>query len=166
MTLEYDRNGVPIYGGEPALWEEYQERVRDLCYGRTGDEQKQACTAVHLRAGPRGLAYEAVRRIPHSDLSPLENGKPTIKGVELLLQTLEPAVAKEKPLRASDLFERIFYAKGAHRKAGEAMQMYVLRRRRELEDLSRITPETQISETFRHTFSFVSRVSPQHRGHR
>ena len=146
MSLEYDRNGVPLYDGNPAQWEEYQERVLDLYYGRAGDEARQMVTAVHLRAGLRSIAYEAVRRIPHADLAPSRDGKPSVAGVELLLQTLEQTIAKEKPVRASELFERVLYSRGAHRKRGEAMHVYVMRRRRELEELTKLSSQTSISE--------------------
>ena len=67
MTLQYDRNGIPQYTGDPAVFEEYEERVWDLYHGRTLQEQK-AATAVHLRAGLQGAAYDAVRNLKHDQL--------------------------------------------------------------------------------------------------
>ena len=97
--------------------EESRRSWRSIKRGReTYIMQGQEMT-MHLRAGLRGLACETVRRIPHADLAPLMEGKPRIQGVELFLQTLETAVAREKPLRASDLF------RCQHNKSGWPPQM-------------------------------------------
>ena len=63
-----DRYGVPQYGGEVELFEEYEERAMDLYYGREGQDALQMTTAIHLRAQLVGSAYEAVRKIPHESL--------------------------------------------------------------------------------------------------
>ena len=39
--------GIPLYDGAPELFEEYQERARDVFYGRAG-EGKQVSVAVNL----------------------------------------------------------------------------------------------------------------------
>jgi len=36
--LDSDRYGVPQYGGEVELFEEYEERAMDLYYGREGQD--------------------------------------------------------------------------------------------------------------------------------
>eukprot|EP00971_Amphidinium_carterae_P200765 3983905-Amphidinium_carterae.2 len=61
------RNDVPIYAGEAELWDEYKERAIDLYHGRQGEESKQKTTTLHLRAGLRGLAYEAVMGLKFSE---------------------------------------------------------------------------------------------------
>eukprot|EP00971_Amphidinium_carterae_P313018 6220439-Amphidinium_carterae.1 len=106
MSLEQDKHGVPQYQGNPELWQGYVERAKDLFYARIGKEE-QAVTALHLRAGLRGVAYESVRGLAHDELITRNaENKPTIQGVELLLRTLEAAIAKEKPLRIQERFEK------------------------------------------------------------
>eukprot|EP00959_Pyramimonas_sp_CCMP1952_P327359 6853562-Pyramimonas_sp.AAC.1 len=56
LTFEKD---IPLYDGDPALFEEYQERAKDAFYGRMGDE-KQIATPINLRNGLSGTAYDAV----------------------------------------------------------------------------------------------------------
>ena len=67
-TLEYDKNGVPLYSGQPHLLEEYRDRAWDLFHGRVGNPGLQATTPIHLRSGCRGTVYEAVRSLKHESL--------------------------------------------------------------------------------------------------
>eukprot|EP00969_Alexandrium_andersonii_P362756 15460399-Alexandrium_andersonii.AAC.1 len=56
-SLSFEKD-IPLYDGAPELFEEYQERARDAYYGRHGDD-RQIATAVNLRSGLSGVAYEA-----------------------------------------------------------------------------------------------------------
>ena len=126
-TLQFEKD-IPLYDGSAELFEEYCERARDAFYGRTGEE-KQIATAVNLRSGLSGSAYEAVRHLTHSALLtfditevPTPGGKSTIQkktastvGLELLLTTLGTAVSKEKPVRAAELFDEILYSSSVRR---------------------------------------------------
>ena len=47
-SLEFDRNGIPIFHGEVELLEEYKERTRDIFYRRTGLD-RQRSSAIDLR---------------------------------------------------------------------------------------------------------------------
>ena len=66
--LEFDKSGVPLYAGQPDLLEEYVQRAWDLFHGRTGNSTLQAATPIHLRAGCRGVVYEAVKTLSHTSL--------------------------------------------------------------------------------------------------
>ena len=46
-TLTFDK-GIPLYDRAPEHFEEYQERARDVFYGRAG-EDKHVNVAVNLR---------------------------------------------------------------------------------------------------------------------
>ena len=46
--ITFDK-GIPLYDGAPELFEEYQERARDVFYGRRAGEGKQVSVAVNLR---------------------------------------------------------------------------------------------------------------------
>ena len=66
--LDVDRYGVPQYSGDSDLFEEYCERAWDLWHGREGQTGLQVASAVHLRAGLSGAAYDAVRKLGHDKL--------------------------------------------------------------------------------------------------
>ncbi len=122
MALACDRNGVPQYSGEVGQFEEYKERALDLFYGRSGQNSLQAATPLHLRAGCTGAAYDSVRGLPHAALVTRDpKGEPTDQGIQLLLNTLEKDLAKEKPVRASEQFEKVFYDRQVWRRSGESM---------------------------------------------
>eukprot|EP00971_Amphidinium_carterae_P021642 426856-Amphidinium_carterae.3 len=113
---------------------------------RTGDPVKQKVTGIHLRAGLRGVAYSAVKHLTHEQLMTTDkDGDPTIAGVELMLRELQAAVGREKPLRAQKRFDQAFFSKAAYRAQGESMQAYMVRRRRELEELTAVSPDASIS---------------------
>ncbi len=61
MSLELDRNGVPIYTGTAENFDEWREKALDLFWRRAGNEGFQGSTARALRGGLRDIAYEAVR---------------------------------------------------------------------------------------------------------
>lgn len=127
--LGSDRYGVPQYGGEVELFEEYEERAMDLYYGREGQDALQITTAIHLRAQLHGSAYEAVRKIPHEQLrTATDKGKATTKGIKLLLDTLREQIAQEAPVRVNELFLDYFYSGGVWRKSTETMAQYLVRR--------------------------------------
>ena len=53
----------------PMGLEEYVERCWDIYWGRAGNDNLQAATPIHLRAGCRGVVYDSVRAITHAELS-------------------------------------------------------------------------------------------------
>eukprot|EP00435_Cladocopium_sp_Y103_P062124 s1878_g23.t1 len=148
--LDSDRYGVPQYGGEVELFEEYEERAMDLYYGREGQEALQKATAIHLRAQLTGSAYEAVRKIPHQKLRTSDaEGKPTTKGVTLLLSTLREQIAQEAPVRVNELFLDYFYSAGVWRKPTETMAQYLVRREYQFTRLKEASPDTTVSDNLK-----------------
>ena len=77
MTLELDRNGVPVYAGTAESFDEWRERALDLFHSRAGQDSLQASTALALRGGLRDIAYEAARKIPHIELMTLADDNKT-----------------------------------------------------------------------------------------
>eukprot|EP00435_Cladocopium_sp_Y103_P037928 s1670_g10.t1 len=143
-TLECDRFGVPQYGGQPELFEEYQERCWDLFHGREGQDHLQIATPLHLRANLTGSAYEAVRKLGHEDLrTKTSEGKATEKGLKLLLQTLKENIAVEQPVRLNELFLKCFYSPQVWRRSGETMAQYIVRREQDFARLKEASQETQ-----------------------
>ena len=127
--LETDRYGVPQCDGDPATFEEYQERAWDLYHGRKGSDQLQMATPLHLRAGLTGTAYEAVRGLQHDKLkTKTTDGKPTDCGMKLMLQTLKVNIAAEAPVKVNELCLGAFYSSTVWRQPGETMQQYIVRR--------------------------------------
>eukprot|EP00971_Amphidinium_carterae_P065256 1293280-Amphidinium_carterae.1 len=141
--LECDRihrNGVPLHDchddGSSKTWEEYLERSLDLYYGRAGDDNRQKATAIHL-----------LRTLTHDSLLAIyQDGKPTDRGVQLLLTTLAVTVQKEAPLRAFEVFDRAFYHKFAMRVSSEPMHGYIQHRNRGFERLKLLSPQSTLSE--------------------
>jgi len=54
---------VPQYSGDSDLFEEYCERAWDSWGGRECQTGLQVASAVQLRAGLSGAAYDAVRKL-------------------------------------------------------------------------------------------------------
>ena len=107
--LETDRHGVPQFAGEVEYLEEYLERAWDLFHGREGQDSLQIATPLHLRAQLQGTAYEAVRKLSHSELrTKTAEGKATEEGMNLLLNTLKGSLATEAPVRVQELFLEYF----------------------------------------------------------
>ncbi|CAE7548475.1 RE2, partial [Symbiodinium necroappetens] len=122
--------------GEPELYEEYAERAWDLYYGREGNDGQQAASPVHLRAGLGGVAYEAVRKLTHSELMTKDaQGKPMEKGMKLLLTTLKENIGPEKPVKVNELFFVAFYSPSVWRMQSESMQQYIVRREQDFKRL-------------------------------
>jgi hypothetical protein len=86
MSIELDRNGVPQYSGASEHFNEYVERAWDLFYGREGKNSEQAATALHLRSGLSGPAYEAVRKVAHSELTTVDEEGVLIDNLKLVDQ--------------------------------------------------------------------------------
>ena len=152
-VLEFDRNGIPVFHGEVELVEEYKERARDIFYGRTGTE-RQRSSAIDLRQGTRSIAYDAVKAIPRAQLmttrSEVHGDKtvevPTIAGVEKLHAMIEAAIQKEKPIRTTELFDKVFYASTVWRAPSAPMRTYLQRREDEFNELNKISETTTVSE--------------------
>ena len=107
-------------------------------------------TAIHLRAQLTGSAYEAVRKIPHEQLhTSTDKGKPTTKGIKLLLSTLREQIAQEAPVRVNELFLDYFYSAGIWRKSNETMAQYLVRREAQFTRLKEASPETQLSDNLK-----------------
>ena len=99
MTLELDRNGVPIYSGAPDHFDEWRERALDLWWSRAGTPQ-QASVPILLRGGLRDLAYEAARNVPHDKLVPQDAAETNVSpkdGLDLLIETVRAALQPERP---------------------------------------------------------------------
>ena len=98
MALDMDKNGVPMYTGTAEQFDEWKERASDLFHSRAGNEGLQASTALALRGGLKDVAYEAVRKVDHKELMTVDcNGKPTIKGVEALIEYVRSSLQQEAP---------------------------------------------------------------------
>ena len=99
MTLELDRNGVPVYAGTAEHFDEWKERALDLYHSRAGQVSLQASTALALRGGLRDIAYESARKIPHDELMTLDAStkKPVSRGVEALVEYVRAALQQETP---------------------------------------------------------------------
>ncbi|CAE7722529.1 GIP, partial [Symbiodinium necroappetens] len=148
--LDVDRYGVPQYGGEPELYEEYQERAWDLWFGRDGNEQTQAATPIHLRSGLVGTAYAAVRKLDHASLiTKGTDGKPNEKGLRLLLQTLRDNIEQEAPVKTNELFFIAFYSPHVWRLQSETMQQYIVRREQDFKRLEEVLAGAKIPDHVR-----------------
>ena len=144
-AVQLDRYGVPTFKGEAEHFDEWHERSIDLYYSRTGEQQ--ATTAISLRGGLQDVAYEAARKIPHEKLITKDReGKPIIDGVKLLIEIVRVALQKEGPIRVTETFEQVFYAKTVYRARGESMQAYIVRRRREFDKLGELSGSTSVSD--------------------
>ena len=148
--LEVDRYGVPQYRGDPEAFEEYQERAWDLYHGREGSEQLQLATAVHLRSGLQGAAYEAVRKLSHDKLKTRDSdGKVTDAGVKLLLGTLKEVIGAEAPVKTNELFLTAFYSPTVWRQTGETMQQYIVRREQDFARLEEVLEGAKVPDHLR-----------------
>ena len=148
--LECDRYGVPQFDGQSELFEEYQERCWDLFYGRDGQESLQVATPLHLRAQLSGAAYEAVRKLTHEKLRTKDaDGKATLAGMRLLIQTLKDSIAVEQPVKLNELFLTCFYSPAVWRKQTETMAQYIVRRENDFGRLKEASAETQVSANIR-----------------
>ncbi|CAK0863333.1 unnamed protein product, partial [Prorocentrum cordatum] len=147
MSIELDRNGVPQYAGQPEYFNEYEERAWDLYHGRTGEKSKQAATALHLRSGLSGPAYEAVRKLKHEELIATdESGESRQDGLTLFLTTLKKEVQDIAPVRSTEIFDKALYGSSVWRDRNESMANYVTRRRKEFAELQEVSATTTISE--------------------
>lgn len=70
----------------------------------------------------------------------------TINGVKKLLQTIETAIQKEKPIRTTELFDNVFYAPTVWRSASEPMHQDLHRREDNFNELTKINASTTVSE--------------------
>ena len=128
MTLELDRNGVPVYSGTAENFDEWKERALDLFHSRQGQDSLQASTALALRGGLRDIAYEEARKILHNELMTLDKDKkPTPLGVDALIEYVRAALHQEKPILVTDTFELVFYDRTVWRASSESMASYIVR---------------------------------------
>ncbi|CAK0854593.1 unnamed protein product [Prorocentrum cordatum] len=147
MSIELDRNGIPQYAGQPEYFNEYEERAWDLYHGRTGEKSKQAATALHLRSGLSGPAYEAVRKLKHDELIATDkDGESKPDGLTLFLTTLKKEVQDIAPVRSTEIFDKALYGSSVWRDRNESMANYVTRRRKEFAELQEVSASTTISE--------------------
>ena len=148
-AIQYDKNGVPQWDGAPETFKEWQDRSWDLYYGRAGNDSLQIATAIHLRSGLSGTAYEVVRGLDHAKLATAKDGKALPGGMELLIATLTEAIETEKPVKTQEIFLRVFYAETVWRSDGESMQEYQVRRAKEFDELKEVSKTTAISDDIR-----------------
>ncbi|CAK0814360.1 unnamed protein product, partial [Prorocentrum cordatum] len=147
MSIELDRNGIPQYAGQPEYFNEYEERAWDLYHGRTGEKSKQAATALHLRSGLSGPAYEAVRKLKHDELIATdEYGESKPDGLTLFLTTPKKEVQDIAPVRSTEIFDKALYGSSVWRDRNESMANNVTRRRKEFAELQEVSASTTISE--------------------
>ena len=66
--------GIPIFDGDVELLDEYKIRAMDVYFARHGTP-RQLTTAIDLRGGTRGVAWDAVKDIPHAQLMTSEPGQ-------------------------------------------------------------------------------------------
>ena len=150
QRLDVDRHGVPQFTGDPELYDEYEERAWDLWHGRDGQPALQAATAVHLRAGLSGPAYEAVRKMEHSRIKTKDaDGNPTDKGLKTFLDALRTAIAAVKPVRINELFLTAFYSPQVWRRPQESMQQYIIRREQDFRRLEEAGGGTSVPRSLR-----------------
>ena len=82
--LEFTREGIPLYDGDPDLLEEYTDRAKNLLeiVKLSKDAETRTKTiALELRNGLRGDAYDYTKRLSIPELA-----KP--EGVTLLLESI------------------------------------------------------------------------------
>ena len=135
-SLEFDRNGIPQFGGEPHLLEEYTARAWDLFYGRTGNNALQGATAIHLRSGCRGIVYEAIKGLKPEELivsAPAEGAPMSTKGLEIFLAAVKGSLAKEAPIKEAEEFDKALYNDQIWRAIGESMAAYIIRRNQDFD---------------------------------
>ena len=146
--------------------DEYSERCWDVYYSKAGYADEQSVTAVRLRSGLSGIAYEAVRNIPHETLITSKgegkDKKSSPDGVNILLVTIEGVVNKERPVRAAEMFDSVFFNSGVWRKLRERMQQYIQRRDRDFEQLKKVSSSTEVTDDIKaHLLLKFSRISAQ-----
>ncbi len=149
-----DTFGTPIYDGEPDLLEEYCERALDYYYSKTGKASEQGASAITLRTCLTGAAYKATKGLDHEMLltsAPVdEDGKvtgPAPRGaVDTLIQALREAIADEKPIRATELFDKVLYSQSVWRGTGETMSAYTTRRQQDFKELANVSSSTSVSD--------------------
>jgi hypothetical protein len=165
MTLELDRNGVPVYAGTAESFDEWRERALDLFHSRAGQDSLQGSTALALRGGLRDIAYEAARKIPHNELMTLtDDKKPTQKGVDALIEYVRAALQQETPIRVAETFELVFYDRTVWRLGNESMAAYIVRRKREFDRLKELSAQTEVSDDIKaHLLLKFSGLSSQQR---
>ena len=160
--MHFDKNGIPVFDGDPQLMEEYSELCWDVFHSKAGHPDDQAVTAVRLRSGLTGAAYEAVRSLDHARLITYNStGKAaTPGGTQLLLDTLETIVNKERPIRAAEMFDSVFFNACVWRQTKEPMQQYIQRRDRDFEQLKKVSTSTQVLDDIKaHLLLKFSRIS-------
>lgn len=147
MPLEIDKFGVPHFGGKAEDFDEYCERAWDLFYGRQGNASMQAATALNLRSALTDTAYQSARGITHADLlvQADKDGVVPETAVKRLLEVMKADLVHEKPTRAAELFDKVFYSETVWRGIGEPMQAYIVRRNKELADLKDVSQTTAVS---------------------
>ena len=87
--------------------------------------------------------------------------------MQRLLDALTFSVAKDKPVRTAELFDRVFSGWTVWRASDEPMAACVARREREFSELTRINPETTVSQDIQaHLLLRFSGLTWQQRSHK
>ena len=111
--LEFSRDGIPIYDGDPALLDEYIDRSRNMVeiVKRSKDKDTRILTvALELRNCLRGDAYDFARKLSADDLAkapPLPAGTQFSEkksDAELMRASLGATNAHSRPKRAPNPF--------------------------------------------------------------
>ena len=74
------------------------------------------------------------------------DGKPTIKGADYFSNIARGALHQEQPVCATEILEAVFYDEGVCRARGERMAAYIIRRRRELDNLCKLSSTTAVPD--------------------
>ena len=138
-TLSFEQ-GIPVYGGEAELLEEYLDRVATLEQAYPDEVQKKnGPLGPRLYNALRGEAYLAARSkgIDKSKLS-------AQGGVKLILEALKEAIRGDGPNRIGELFDTYFDS--GQRKTSEAMSTWLVRRAEARQQLLAADPSTTISD--------------------
>ena len=117
--LKYSRDGIPIYGGEPELFEAYKEAARE--YVETTEFHKRYLTGPRLAAQVQGRAKTAIRAKTAANPSWLTRSE----GAELLLQCLEEKLSQEPLEEVQKCFSNFFQS--TRRRRGEGMGAFINR---------------------------------------
>eukprot|EP00969_Alexandrium_andersonii_P087837 3874541-Alexandrium_andersonii.AAC.1 len=62
---------------------------------------------------------------------------------------MEVGVLPERPIRAAELYDRAVYGANVHRQVHETMADYCARRKTDWDDLTKVSPDTSVSDDLR-----------------
>ena len=138
-SLQFDQ-GVPLFFGEPELFDEYLDRVETLVIGWTDEVvKKSGPLGPRLYNALKGEAYTAVKaaNIAKADLAKKE-------GVEMMIAALKSCIRGVGPTRVGEIFDRYF--DGGARKSGVSIGPNLTMRSEVRQQLMLADPKTVVSD--------------------